>query len=136
LKTYHNLTQCKRGKLVYFRSTDIEQKNWERLLWSVPDEWLYLLSKGKKIKVVDRSTKVKGKIERIFIPVLVDFLNKLYHDLPPKNKWLSYHYKKAVDTWKHNPSLYTKFKFWQGVITKEVKIIGATKQVMREVNFK
>lgn len=45
---YSNLTQNISGnRFVYLRSTDVEQMNWERLLWSVPDEMLYFMSLGE-----------------------------------------------------------------------------------------
>ena len=62
MKKYYNLSQHSGERLVYFRSTDVEQNNYHRLLWSVPDEWLYLLSKNKSILVIDKSKK---KMERL-----------------------------------------------------------------------
>ena len=68
---YHNMTQAFGPRLCYFRSTDVEQKNYHRLLWSVTDEMLYLsLVKGMKIVVIDRSTKPKNKNHRDFLPYL------------------------------------------------------------------
>lgn len=121
------------GRLVYFRSTDIEQKNYHRLLWSIPDEWFYLLATGKEIIVNDISSNKKGKVERIFLPVLCDILNYLLLDIEPKNKVLSSHFSLAIDEINRDISLKTKIMFWKGKIKKQIIINGLT-TIMKEPN--
>ena len=121
MPNYFNLTQTLHlrnyGNTVrycYFRSTDIEQKNWKRLLWSVPDEMLYFMSRNNiPIQITDASTKVKGKIERIFVPVLNDLFyslrNKNHKPLHPN---LKFHLELAKKELEACPHLRTKFLFW------------------------
>lgn len=130
--SYNNLGQITSGRLVYFRSTDVEQRNYERLLWSVPDEWLYHMSRGKGIIVNDISSNGKGKIERIFIPVLSDVLRTIYLNIPPSSKNLMHHYLLAIKTIAENKSLATKYRFWKDKI-RCVHIIARTK-IMKEPN--
>ena len=132
--TYNNLSQMTEGRLVYFRSTDVEQHNFHRLLWSVPDEWLYILSQENTIFVKDKSTHKRGKIERIFIPTLTDLLSFIYLDKAPENKNLYPHFNKALKALKEDKNLYRKYAFWKGKI-KEVKIKVETIKVDKEPNL-
>lgn len=131
---YYNLTQSTGQRTCYFRSTDIEQKNWKRLLWSFPDEMLYLMAEGEKIEIIDKSTKKRNKIERIFIPVMDDLLNWLYYNRSPKNKLLINHFKIAMGTIARDNKLKTKFMFWKKHI-KKVNLEGRTIQVEREPGY-
>jgi hypothetical protein len=133
MKTYWNLTQCNGPRTVYFRSTDVEQKNYHRLLWSVPDEWLYLLYKSESIRVVDKSSN-KGKIEHIFIPVLNDLINLMSGDWPPKAKNLKEHLRLAQDAMNRDSLLNKKFAYWCNRITQPVEIRAQTIHVEREEN--
>ena len=127
---YHNLTQATGDRVCYFRSTDLEQKNWKRLLWSFPDEMLYMLAKGEDIVIVDKSIKPRNKIERIFAPVMNDLLNWMYFQEGPKNKNLSNHYALAKQELE-DPALRTKFMYWKKYI-RRVSIKGETIRVPRE----
>lgn len=127
---YHNLTQSTGTRMCYFRSTDLEQKNWKRLLWSFPDEMLYLMAKGEEIVIIDKSTKPKNKIERIFVPVMNDLLNLLYFNLKPKNKQLSNHFIIAKQEL-NEVHLLTKFMYWKKFI-KKVSLTARTIQVEKE----
>lgn len=128
---YNNLTQLNGMRNCYLRSTDIEQKNWERLLWSVPDEMLFYLSLGKRIEIIDKSKSERGKIERVFAPVFVDLLNYIYFKKEPKNKHFKDHFLSAVRVLRRNKPLYTKYSFWKKRI-KQVDIKGRTIKVLRE----
>lgn len=133
-KNYYNLSQCNGDRMVYFRSTDVEQHNYHRLLWSIPDEWFYWLHKGYKIKVIDKSTKTSGKIERIFLPALQDFMSCFYlmkYKLrsPQLNEHINYMYKELDE----DRQLETRFDFWKDKI-KKVEISGETIQVEKEGN--
>jgi len=130
---YNNLGQIIKGRLVYFRSTDIEQKNYHRLLWSVPDEWFYLLAKGHRIIVNDISSNKKGKVERIFIPILCDLLNYILLDKEPINKQLLAHFNIAMNEIDIDSSLRKRITFWRGKINKNIEIIGRTK-IAKEPN--
>jgi len=131
---YYNLTQCSGDRVVYFRSTDIEQKNYERLLWSVPDEWFFLFYKGEPIHVVDKSTHKRGKIERIFIPVLNDLLNAMWFGDKPKNTNLSEHFLFASKTIHDCKNLRRRFDFWFKKISNRIIITCATIKVDKEDN--
>jgi hypothetical protein len=111
---YNNLGQMLEGRLVYFRSTDIEQMNYERLLYSVPDEWFVHFINGNKIVVNDISIKARGKVERIFLPVLQDVINYLLFDTPPQFLGFRHHFYHAIQIIDNNSLLKTKFKFWRG----------------------
>lgn len=133
MQYYYNLTQCAQRPAVYFRSTDVEQMNWHRLLWSVPDEWLFLLYCGESICVIDKSTG-RGKIERIFIPVLNDLLTFLIEDKQPSHKDLLPHFAAALEALKADKSLRCKFTFWTDRITGPIHIGAMTVKVDREEN--
>lgn len=132
---YHNLGQCVDGdRFCYFRSTDVEQLHYQRLLWSVPDEMLFFLSRGYEIEIVDKSSNGKGKIERIFVPVLRDVLCSLYvlpNEVPAKR--LLQHFQSAYRELMENTLLRKKFLFWDGKIQK-VCITARTIHVERESN--
>ncbi len=120
--------------MVYFRSTDVEQKNYHRLLWAVPDEWLFLLSSGTSIAVVDKSSNGSGKIERIFIPTLNDVLNSVLFGHLPASKRTIAHFHYGMAALKKDKSLLTKFKFWRGKVSHIVNIQARTIRVHRELN--
>lgn len=131
---YHNLTQAIGDRLVYFRSTDIEQGNYRRLLWCIPDEWFYLLYKGNSILVVDKSSNGIGKIEKIFIPVLNDVLNWLYYREKPRYKKFAAHFMWALNEVQNDRMLHTRMMFWADKI-KRVRIKGKTIRVKKESNI-
>lgn len=136
-KVYFNLTRFfdESLPLVYFRSTDVEQGNWDRLLWSVPDEMLFLLSKGYRIIVLDKTSNRVGKIEKIFIPVLADLLNYIYKGLPLQNRRLKPSFLKAINTLKSDKKLYRKYMFWKKFFLKDKKrlcVFGVSQSVKKE----
>lgn len=133
--TYYNLSQCHGDRVVYFRSTDVEQKNYHRLLWSVPDEWLYLLYNGCEILVVDASKHRKGKIERVFIPVLNDLLNTKAFGTPPEHTNLVDCFVSAQNALKHDKALDKKYRFWTRRLRYEVDIKALTIRVAIEPNL-
>lgn len=118
--------------MCYLRSTDVEQKNWKRLLWSFPDEMLYFLSQDEDIVIIDKSKHKHGKIEEIFCPVMDDFLNMLYFFTSPKNNHLKPHLEIAFEQLS-DKFLKTKFTFWRKYMSR-VHIIGRTIQVEKEPN--
>ena len=140
-RVYYNLTQfySVRKRLVYFRSTDVEQGNWDRLLWSVPDEMLFLIARGYEIIIYDKTSNGKGKIEKIFVPVLEDLLNYIYFGFAPKYKRLRSSFVKALKVLNDNSKLFTKFMFWKDRFPEKdydkrpVKIVGISKKVKKEV---
>ena len=131
---YYNLSQCAGmgRRYVYFRSTDVEQMNYHRLLWSVPDEWLYFMHKKLDVVVYDISSNSRGKIERIFIPTL----QKLLIDLYGIDKTVVYpkeHLAKAKEALEKDKMLLKKYKFWKDKIN-HVEIKAVTLQRAKEVN--
>ena len=133
LLTYYNLSQCVGERMVYFRSTDVEQRNYHRLLWSVPDEWLYHLSQGNQIKLIDKSTN-RGKVGFIFIPVLNDLINLLARTAEPVSGEFRAHFFAAYEALMDDEMLHTKFKFWAKRITRQVCIQSETIHIEREEN--
>lgn len=129
---YYNLTQTTGKRVCYFRSTDLEQKNWKRLLWSFPDEMLYFMARGEEIIIIDKSIRLKNKVEKIFVPVMNDLLNWLYFKAEPKNKNLIYHFNLAKQELK-DTSLLTKYMYWKKYISK-VYIKAKTIKVLKEKN--
>jgi len=132
---YYNLTQTNGTRNCYFRSTDVEQKNWRRLLWSVPDEFLYFWSIGKEVVIIDKSTKPRNKIEKIFVPVLVDLLNFLYFKKRSENVPLLPHFKKGLIELENDRLLFTKFYFWRKRI-KKIRIKAITIKIPKEIPFR
>ena len=138
---YYNLTQAlpftkPNSRLCYFRSTDVEQKNYERLLWSVPDEMLYHLARGQTVEIVDASRHKRGKIEKIFVPVLCDLLRSVWFGQRPRNKQLLDHYARALNTLLTNKLLLAKFSFWKDFcICNEVKLVARTIHITAEKNY-
>lgn len=137
---YRNLTQeipniTPINRLCYFRSTDVEQKNYERLLWSVPDEILFQLAKGYLIIITDSSTKTKGKIERIFIPVLKDILNYLWFGMGRTGSSPEHH-NFALEALEKNNSLKQKFLYWKNYAEHPVKLTAKTNRIERELDVK
>jgi hypothetical protein len=121
-------------RFVYFRSTDIEQKLYDRLLWSVPDEMLFFLARGFEVYVVDCSTKKYGKVERIFIPVLRDLLEFLWFKKEVREKKLKEHFRIALETLERNQLLKTRFLIWRKHLnTEEVRLKALTVKVKREL---
>lgn len=133
MSIYYNLTQASGDKVVYFRSTDIEQHNWHRLLWCIPDEWFYKLYLGDNILVIDKTSNHKGKIERIFIPVLVDLLKAMFLDEPPVANHLKDHFQMACQALQDDNSLNTRIMFWKDKI-HAINIVGHSVHVEREEN--
>jgi len=128
---YWNLTQCagKGKRYVYIRSTDIEQANWHRLLWSVPDEWFFLLAQGDRVRFIDCSTHKRGKVERIFVPILNDVLNQ-----DNRTKLLKDHYAAALDAFGDDRQLFQRYAFWIRRFAGPVVVEGRTVRVEREPN--
>lgn len=54
---YKNLGANSGNRMIYIRSTDIENKRWDKLLLSFPDEALYFMTKGNKIIIEDKCSK-------------------------------------------------------------------------------
>lgn len=135
MKKYNNLSQSTKGRLVYIRSTDLEQKNWKRLLWSIPDEMLYFLSIGEKVIIHDITSNHRGgKVKRIFCPVVTDVLNHLYFkDKPLKNN-LKFHFNKCLEILSNDISLLRKFVVWKKKIKQKIEIIGEDTIVKKEPN--
>ena len=131
---YNNLGQCTGHRVCYLKSTDVEQNNWHRLLWSVPDEMLYFLSLNREIIIFDKSRHKHNKIERVFIPVLIDLLNYLYFKEKPKNKQYLCSYIKAVEAIEKDKNLYKKYIFWKEKI-KNINIRCITIRVGKEPNL-
>ncbi len=132
---YNNLSQNIIGRLVYIRSTDIEQGNWHRLLWSVPDEWLYLMSKGEPIFLTDKTSNSNGgKVKKIFCPVLIDVLNFLFLGIQPVSNCFKWHYQKAMSALNEDKSLKRRFLFWKKKIISPVSVIGKSVIVAKEPN--
>lgn len=133
--TYYNLSQNTNGRLVYFRSTDVEQKLWKRLLWSVPDEMLYHIANEKQIKIIDKTSNIRGgKIKRIFIPVLNDLLAHLYFSSKITNTHLLNHLSLALDNIMMDKLLETKFMYWKKNIKILIPIIGEDIIIDKEPN--
>jgi hypothetical protein len=92
--------------------------NWHRLLWSIPDEWLFLWALDKAIIVKDKTSNPRGgKIRRIFLPVAVDVLNNLLLGEETVNNQYREHFSAAVFALERDASLKTKFMFWRDKIT-------------------
>jgi len=131
---FYNLTSMTGPRNCYIRSTDIEQNNWKRLLWSFPDEFLFLFSRGKHVVIIDKSkNKRGGKVERIFVPVMNDLLNLLYFSKAPKHLNLKDHYWRSYDALFSDKSLLTKFRFWENKIS-EIKLSAKTIHVRKEIH--
>ena len=112
--TYSNLTQNLEGsRFTYLRSTDVEQMNWKRLLWSVSDELLYFLSERRTIIITDLSSNGKGKIERIFCPVFNDLINLIYFEDVPKHLFYKAHLDRAAREMMGDKGLMSKYNFWK-----------------------
>ena len=131
---YSNLTQNPDGnRLVYIRSSWVECRNWKGLLWSVPDEMLYHLARGDRVEIIDASKHKKGKIERIFVPVLKRFLEEI---------WLGKHQKFNIKThlddaflaYRSDSSLRARYHFWKELTEglNEIKLSGSTVKLNRE----
>jgi hypothetical protein len=123
-----------KGRKIYLRSTDIEQRHWQRILWSIPDELLYELAKGNKVEIIDQSTKIHGKIERICIPVLLDILRYVWFQEPPLFKLYTRHYQDALQILKTDTLLYSKYKYWRNLNPFRIDLLATTLQVERELN--
>ncbi len=109
---YKNLGANSGERMMYIRSTDIESKNWEKLLLSFPDEALYFMSKGNKIVIEDRCSKGRGKIQRIFAPAMTDFLRHLA-GLKPLHKNLQHHTAFAIAAYKRDKIIGWKYGFFK-----------------------
>ena len=131
--TYYNLSQCSGERTIYLRSTDAEQKNWHRLLWSVPDELLYNLYLGNQIVIIDKS-KNRGKIEHIVVPVINDLLNSLAGIKSHRSNYLKPCFELARTALRNDTSLNRKYVFWTSKFKREICIKAKTIRVHREEN--
>ena len=127
---YHNLGACSGHRNMYIRSTDIEQKNWERLLMSFPDEALFFMTKSKNIIIIDKCSKKKGKVQRIFCPVMTDFFRCL-KGYNIKNKILEEHLGLAINAYNNNKNLFRKYKFFKDKINT-IRVRGRTIYMKKE----
>lgn len=133
---WYNLTQCAGfdGRKLYLRSTDVEQMNWHRLLWSVPDELLFELASGTEVTIRDRSSNRTGKIERIFLPVFQDVLRWMWFDLPPSSLNFYAHYEAAVEVLKLDSALHAKYRYWKRLSPVFINLNVETLHVDKEEN--
>lgn len=127
---YENLGQCVGDRVVYIRSTDIEQMNWHRLLWSIPDEWFYRWSIGDEIVVHDvTSNSSGGKVKRIFVPVVSVVMGILLRSqYPTKRHKMQEHIEAALQAQRDDKALGQRIRFWADKIvdtplTAEVDIV-------------
>ncbi len=127
---YSNLGSNCGDRNMYIRSTDLEHKNWESLLMSFPDEALYYMCKGNKIVIIDRCSKKKGKVQRIFCPVFQDFLRVIRCE-KPKFKYLQHHLKLALQAYRSSKSIHRKYEFFKHKL-QTVRVVGRTIQMRRE----
>ena len=139
--TYYNLTQAAptdyfSTRSCYFRSSDVEHKHWRRLLWSVPDEMLFLLAKGVTVRIYDKSTRNKGKIEMVFCPVLQVLVNYLWFQVPLPDKLYSFepHSQLALSALTTDTQLYDRFLFWKPFAKKKVEVYGFTEKIKKELS--
>lgn len=121
---YKNLGANCGKRMMYIKSTDIEQKRWDKLLLSFLDEALYFLSIGKRIIIEDKCNKKHGKVERIFAPVMSDFLSHISGG-GTKNNNLKHHFAIAMTAFKNNKIIKAKYDFWKKRINNPV-IVGKT----------
>lgn len=134
-RVYCNLGQMTGRRMCYIRSTDVEAGNWHKLLWSVPDEMLYFLSRGDAILILDKSTHTVGKIERIFLPVFEDVLRLILFGQKMQNKQYQHHFFKAMEALKEDKALNRKYSFWKGKIVTPPRIDVLTQHVVKEPNI-
>jgi len=109
---YNNLGAASGERNMYIRSTDIEQKNWESLLMSFPDEALYFMSLGKGITIIDKSSNKMGKVEKIFCPVFQDFLRKIRREKSINNH-LKSHLENAMKAYRSSKAIHRKYEFFK-----------------------
>jgi hypothetical protein len=131
---YENLGQCVGERVVYIRSTDIEQMNWHRLLWSIPVEWYYLWSIGESVELHDITSNSRGgKVKRIFAPVLIDALSLVLLDQFCREKTLRAHVDAAMAAITEDKSLKTHIMFWRGRINK-IRLVVNSEYRLKEPN--
>lgn len=134
---YHNLTQFADDnlRLVYLRSTDIEQMNWHRLLWAVPDEWLFHLFGGRDIVLHDKSSNKTGKIERVFCPVFNHVMSQIAYGGSARKHPMIEHIRAAEVALKADRALRTKYEFWgRQLCVKRGVVAVRTIRVEKEEN--
>ena len=127
---YYNLGANCGDRMMYIRSTDIEQKQWEKLLLSFPDEALFFMKKGKKIIIEDRCCKAHGKIQRIFCPAISDFL-RIISGLKPISKQIKQHTEMALLAYEKNKIIKAKYKFFVGKLNN-FTVRGRTIKMKKE----
>lgn len=126
---YANLGANSGDRNMYIRSTDIEQKNWESLLMSFPDEALYFMTKGKKIVIIDKSSS-KGKVQNIFCKAFQDFLRKIRGE-PVKFLDLRNHTAFALEAYRKNKPIHRKYEFFKHKL-KTLEVVGKTIRMNKE----
>ena len=109
---YKNLGANSGERMIYIRSTDIEQKRWDKLLLSFTDEALFHMTMGRKIVIEDKCCKKYGKIQRIFAPALTDFLRWLV-GLRPLHNNLKDHLQMAIMAYSENKIVKAKYDFFK-----------------------
>jgi hypothetical protein len=109
---YANLGTNSGERNIYIRSTDIEQKNWESLLMSFPDEALYFMTQGKSVVIIDKCNKKQGKVQKVFCPAFTDFLRKIRCE-QLKYPALQDHTRIALQAYRANNSIYRKYEFFK-----------------------
>jgi len=129
---YKNLSANSGHRMMYIRSSHIESKNWEMLLLSFSDEALYFMTLGYKIVIKDKSHYKKGKIERVFCPVMTDFLRTLCK-LRPINNNLKYHLESALYAYRTNKNIKKKYDFFKNKLNNP-EVQGRTIKVKKEIS--
>lgn len=121
---------------IYIKSTDIEQKRWDKILLSFPDEALFFIAKGYKIVIEDRSSQPRGygKIQRIFAPAMTDFLRYLV-GLEPLYPQVKDHTNMAIEAYKNNKVIQIKYNFFKKKFFNAPYVRGRTIKVKIEPSY-
>ena len=74
---YYSSIDFENMNVVHLQSSLIESKNFNRFVYSVPDDILFNLAIGNKVTIIDCSSNPVGsKVIRIGIPILKFILNR------------------------------------------------------------
>jgi len=120
------------GLYCHIQSSHIESKQWDRLLYTLPDDMLYRLAVGEEINIIDCSSNSKGKVIKS-IPIIVHFLKRYWDNrldfIGLDRKYIQRLYKSLSKQTRR------KLKYYRKYYKGKINLKGINIRVDKEINL-